>query len=387
MDEKFNKELLNISLQMAQTRTLEPLLEYAMRAALELVGAEYGFLILLTSDGRLDFRLNMNNQGEKIENPETQVSRTILNKAITSKEPLMILDALEDVSFGDASSVASLRLRSVMCVPLVTYRQTLGAIYVENRSKAGIFRDHDLEPLTHFATQAAVFIENAILNDDLEAQVRARTTKLSETNVLLTQEVAERTRAEDALQRANLELHRLAVLDDLTQIANRRRFDEYLHYEWKRMMREQGPLSLILCDIDYFKLYNDTYGHQVGDQCLQQIAQGISRASKRPGDLVARYGGEEFAVVLPSTDLEGAVGVARRIQSEIQYLELTHAQSNVSEYVTLSMGASSTVPPPDSFPEMLLGAADQALYEAKSQGRNRTITSESESTQSPSESS
>jgi signal transduction histidine kinase/FixJ family two-component response regulator len=180
MDESFFKELLNISLQMAQTRVLEPLLEYAMRAALELVGAEYGHLVLRQADGGLDFRVSLDRQGQKIAAPETQISRSILDKVISHNEPLVVFDALGDASLSDASSVAFLRLRSVMCVPLTTYRQTLGAIYVENRSEVAIFEDEDLEPLNFFATQAAVFIENAMLNDDLEAQVRARTAELRE---------------------------------------------------------------------------------------------------------------------------------------------------------------------------------------------------------------
>jgi signal transduction histidine kinase/DNA-binding NarL/FixJ family response regulator len=180
MDESFFKELLNISLQMAQTRVLEPLLEYAMRAALELVGAEYGHIVLRQADGGLDFRVSLDRQGQKIAIPETQISRSILDKAIGDNQPLVVFDALEDASLADASSVAFLQLRSVMCVPLTTYRQTLGAIYVENRSKVAIFEDEDLEPLKFFATQAAIFVENAMLNDDLEAQVRARTAELRE---------------------------------------------------------------------------------------------------------------------------------------------------------------------------------------------------------------
>jgi signal transduction histidine kinase/DNA-binding response OmpR family regulator len=181
MDESFFRELLNISLQMAQTRVLEPLLEYAMRAALELVGAEQGHLILRNGAGELDFRVSLDKNGQKIADPETQVSHSILDQVIVGdQQPLLIMDALEDISLTDAASVNYLKLRSVMCVPLTTYSQTLGAIYVENRSAAAIFEDEDLEPLNFFAAQAAVFIQNAILNDDLEAQVRARTAELRE---------------------------------------------------------------------------------------------------------------------------------------------------------------------------------------------------------------
>lgn len=116
------------------------------------------------------------------------------------------------------------------------------------------------------------------------------------------------------LEQANQELQRLAFLDSLTQLANRRRFDAYLSQEWKRMARDKTPLALILCGIDFFKAYNDTYGHQAGDHCLQQIAKAISLAAKRPADLVARYGGEEFVVVLPNTKGEGALRVAKEIR-------------------------------------------------------------------------
>lgn len=196
---------------------------------------------------------------------------------------------------------------------------------------------------------------------------------LRELNTTLQQEITERRRVEAELEKANQELQRLASLDGLTQVGNRRQFDEYLLREWKREAREQNPLSLIFCDIDYFKRYNDTYGHQAGDECLKRIAQSISHAVKRPADLVARYGGEEFAVILPNTGAEGAMHVARDIQKEIRQLEIPHAQSSVSRYVTLSIGVFSVVPHAGHSPESLVRAADKALYQVKEQGRNAVI--------------
>lgn len=175
------------------------------------------------------------------------------------------------------------------------------------------------------------------------------------------------------LEQANQELQKLAFLDSLTQLANRRRFDAYLDQEWKRMVRDKMPLSVILCDIDFFKAYNDTYGHQAGDHCLQLLAPAINLAAKRPGDLVARYGGEEFVVVLPNTDGEGALRVAEEIRSNVAALEILHATSKVSPYVTLSFGVSSTIPSDESSSEMLLGAADRALYQAKAKDHDRII--------------
>jgi len=162
-------------------------------------------------------------------------------------------------------------------------------------------------------------------------------------------------------------------LDDLTQVANRRRFDETLNEEWQRLSRDRAPLSLIFCDIDYFKLYNDTYGHQAGDDCLRAVADTISANCQRPGDFVARYGGEEFIVILPNTATEGAVHLAEDIRKEVERLKIPHMRSQVSRYITLSSGVSCVFPSADITPESLIGGADEALYEAKNQGRNRTI--------------
>ncbi|WP_315787448.1 diguanylate cyclase domain-containing protein [Fischerella sp. JS2] len=210
-------------------------------------------------------------------------------------------------------------------------------------------------------------------NRTLEKQVRERT-------IALEQEIWERKRAEDAakaaeiaLRKANLELERLATLDGLTQVANRRRFDEYLSQEWRRMAREQQYLSLILCDVDYFKSYNDHYGHQAGDACLKRVAAAMRNTLKRPADLVARYGGEEFAIILPSTTQQGAVAVAQAIQKAIKLLKLPHIQSQISDFITVSFGVSSIIPTHNLRAETLITAADEALYEAKKQGRDRIV--------------
>lgn len=191
--------------------------------------------------------------------------------------------------------------------------------------------------------------------------------------IAVARDVTGRKEAEEALHRANQELQRLANLDGLTQVANRRRFNQYLAQEWKRMCQAQLPLSLILCDIDYFKHYNDAYGHQAGDECLQQVTQTINSVVKRPGDLVARYGGEEFAIILPNTNANGVIHVAKSIQTDIQRLKIEHRQSEIEEYITLSLGVSCVVPGQDSLPDTFVATVDKALYEAKAQGRNRII--------------
>lgn len=182
--------------------------------------------------------------------------------------------------------------------------------------------------------------------------------------------IFENQKAEIELLDLNAKLHQLATTDGLTQVANRYCFDGYLQQEWQRSIRDRRPLSLILCDVDFFKQYNDRYGHQAGDECLQQVAQAIGKALKRPADLVARYGGEEFVVILPETNQAGAIKVAERIQLEIEKLQIPHAASKISDSVTLSVGLSSVVPTQASSPEELVAEADARLYEAKSSGRN-----------------
>jgi diguanylate cyclase (GGDEF)-like protein len=172
------------------------------------------------------------------------------------------------------------------------------------------------------------------------------------------------------LELANRELQRLAALDGLTGLANRRRFDEYLDGEWQRMAREKLPMSLILADIDYFKKYNDTYGHQAGDACLRRVADALRFCARRSVDLVARYGGEEFAVILPNTTTVGASLVAEEIRVVVNTLEIAHVQSAVSQHVTLSLGIASINPTPNTSPTILIAAADAALYKAKAAGRN-----------------
>ncbi|MEG3842949.1 diguanylate cyclase [Microcoleus sp. herbarium14] len=185
--------------------------------------------------------------------------------------------------------------------------------------------------------------------------------------------------ANSKLQSANSELYRLANSDGLTQVANRRCFNEYLEKKWQELGEEAAELSLILCDIDFFKKYNDTYGHQAGDACLQQVAKTIveavnySAGEVSPERLVARYGGEEFAVILPRTTPETAVSIAEQIRVWVKKLEIENIKSPVCSCVTLSLGLASTVPRAETSKKDLIAAADRALYQAKDAGRDRVI--------------
>jgi diguanylate cyclase (GGDEF)-like protein len=163
-----------------------------------------------------------------------------------------------------------------------------------------------------------------------------------------------------------------ARIDGLTQIANRRRFDEYLLQEWGRHIRMQQPLSLLMCDVDHFKLYNDGHGHQAGDECLKSVARAISQCY-RSGDLVARYGGEEFAMILPQTRCSGAVQVAERVRAAVADANLPHSTSPVCNRVTLSIGVACITPQPHGPTDArkLVEDADRHLYLAKQMGRNQ----------------
>jgi diguanylate cyclase (GGDEF)-like protein len=172
------------------------------------------------------------------------------------------------------------------------------------------------------------------------------------------------------LQTANDELQRLAHLDGLTQIANRREFDRYLSQEWQRLQREQGSLAMVLADVDHFKGFNDTYGHLSGDDCLRAIGQLLAQVTKRPADLAARYGGEEFALILPNTSPEGAIALVSEAQTHLNRLAIPNRASPLYGQVTLSFGVTALVPTLALSPEVLMQRADQALYAAKKAGRN-----------------
>lgn len=173
---------------------------------------------------------------------------------------------------------------------------------------------------------------------------------------------------------ANQALEQLANLDGLTQVANRRRFDDYLNQVWRQQQRDQQPLSLILCDVDYFKRYNDCWGHLRGDDCLKQMVNLLTQTINRPSDLVARYGGEEFALVLPNTSQAGANHLAAQVQQAIAAAAIPHPDSPLGSYLTISLGVASMVPSPDYEPTRLITHADAALYLAKEQGRNRCVS-------------
>lgn len=262
------------------------------------------------------------------------------NRELLSQGAIVALDdTLKSTIIDHSGNDFTVIPYSLLLVPVVCDRQLWGLICIDFGFSPKYWRQPEIRFLKQVATQLGTAIGQWLLYQELQ-----------QTNERLAQEV---------------------IIDDLTGIANRRQFDRYLAIEWKRCAREKHPLSLIMCDIDYFKLYNDAYGHLEGDRCLKMVAQTINRVTKRPADLVARYGGEEFAVILPNTNISGAQHIAEQIRSHVEALEIAHINSNVNDYVTLSSGVACCIPDRDFKYTALIEAADRGLYRAKGLGRNR----------------
>lgn len=243
------------------------------------------------------------------------------------------------VPSGKQDQLRTAQIKAELMVPIFQADQLWGVFIAYRYKQAEIWSAEEINILSRIIDQLAIAIQHSELHQQLQA--------------------------------ANQQLNHLANTDCLTQLANRRHFDQCINQEWKRLQREQLPLSLILCDIDYFKKYNDFYGHPEGDLCLQRVAQAISNAVQRPVDLVARYGGEEFAVLLPNTNLPGGIQVAKRIQQLVADLQIPHLQSDFNQYITLSLGITCWVPSMNLTPDQFIKMADQALYDAKEKGRNQ----------------
>ncbi|PSN12278.1 hypothetical protein C7293_20890 [filamentous cyanobacterium CCT1] len=231
------------------------------------------------------------------------------------------------------------QIQAEIVVPLLEDQTLWGLLIAHQCRSPRTWRTSDVRLLQNLATQVGIAIQQAKMHRELTL--------------------------------ANQRLKRMAYLDGLTQVANRRRFEQYLDQEWRRMSRENGPLSLIMADIDSFKGFNDRYGHQAGDNCLRLVARLLTRAAKRPGDLVARYGGEEFALVLPNTDLAGAETVAEDIRLLVRGHRIAHEGSAVAKIVTMSLGVASALPAIGGSSADLVKRADDALYSAKNHGRDQ----------------
>lgn len=274
--------------------------------------------------------------------------------------PLVLLSV-----FVCGGLVANILVALVTITALITTAQGQGVF-------AQIFHTHPLIFLQSFtgilSLTALVF---GALNQEREKAQKDLKKMIESLEYQVHFQTCELQIAQKQLEIANQELEKLANTDSLTQVANRRYFDQTLDGEWYRLLRENQPLSLLMLDVDYFKAYNDFYGHPQGDICLFRIAQILSQCAHRPADFVARYGGEEFGVVLPNTDVLGAIAVAENIHQGLKKLNLAHDASPLQPTLTVSIGIASLVPGLPHTPQDLVQRADLALYEAKHRGRNQ----------------
>jgi diguanylate cyclase (GGDEF)-like protein len=337
---------------------LAQLLEKLMAIMIENAGATRGAIIVCQNDrlmtiaeSTIDPEIPVTKKPTPIEET-TNLPISVVNYVARTETDLVLNNAHGEGNFVDDAYIYSQQPKSLLCIPIINQGKMIAILYLENNLSQDAFTAKRLELLKLLSSQAAISLENAQFYASLEEKVSERTI---------------------ALQRANKELERLASLDGLTRVANRRRFDEYLQQQWQRLAQQQKPLSLILCDVDYFKRYNDTYGHIAGDEGLRRVAEVLSESVDNPDYLVARYGGEEFAIILPDTTAEQSAAVAEIIQAKMRSLKLEHATSEAGKYLSLSFGVASMVPlaQDQNNPTVLVNLADFALYEAKEQGRDR----------------
>jgi diguanylate cyclase (GGDEF)-like protein len=270
--------------------------------------------------------------------------------------PLVVDDALLDDRFARDPYFAAMERCSLLVLPVQSQGAARAVLILENRLSRGVFSHARLNLVTLVASQLAVSLDNAQLYASLERRVAERT---------------------EALAVANRRLEQLSISDALTGLANRRRFDEVFASEWRRALHGSASIGLVLIDIDYFKRYNDHYGHVGGDRCLRAVASALQASVRQDVDLAARYGGEEFALILPGADLRAAAAAAARAQQAIVALREPHAASPL-HYVTISQGVAARIPDETAGAEQFLKAADAALYRAKQQGRNRLVTQQRE---------
>lgn len=323
-------------------------------------------------------------------------------------EPIFVLQRALLVAFGFIlilSIVISLIYSRIIMNPIIVLTNAAENIMAGNFDvKIKNTRSDEIGKLTDIFNNMVIklksYMENRQetnrkleeMNINLEQKVNKRTEQLTKNNELLAFEIVERTKVEELLmvrykeleetkeklEEANNQLNMLSNLDSLTGIPNRRSLDDFMNREWKKSIREKIPLSIVMIDIDFFKNYNDTYGHLEGDDCLKKVAAEIAKSLKRPADFAARYGGEEFIVVLPNTDRQGAKDVAERIRRNIEILNIPHASSKITDYITVSLGTSTFTNNDASYDrkkmEGFIKSSDDALYKAKQSGRNRVVS-------------
>jgi diguanylate cyclase (GGDEF)-like protein len=321
--------LHQIALELLNRRDVGDLLQTIVDRATELLDAPYGLLVLIEDDDCLVPHAATQNQAYLLGIRDSLGEARLTRQAYEARQPAV----LDDYSSWPHRRAIFDRVPTyaVVAIPIVADETCLGVLNLSRDVPGYTFDQEEIQTAVLFGNLAALVLDNA---------------------------------------RLFAETQKAAISDGLTGLANRRHFDGVLEDEWKRARREGTSLALIMIDVDSFKRYNDTYGHQAGDECLRQVASVLASTARRAMDLAARYGGEEFALILPNTSLAGAAQRAEELRSRIEALHLPHQTSQTSAWVTLSAGVAALIPAQDATPAELIALADQALYHAKQSGRN-----------------
>lgn len=360
--------VMRASREISGEMVLDQLLQKTLEILLENAGGQWGCLVvrnrgelsveaaILPEQGQTSDNVPRHSRLSASSGPSLALPMSIISEVFQQGKATVLHNASSEGPFINDPYVVHRRPRSILCVPILRERFE-AAVYMENGLADHVFTEERVRLIQLLAAQASVAIENARLY-----------TQIQEYSHTLEEKVAKRT---NELETLNLELQRLADRDGLTGVANRRSGDAYLKDHWLRLRRESRPLSVVMLDVDYFKNFNDTYGHQKGDDCLIRVARTLEGQLQRSTDLVARFGGEEFILILPNTDSNGALKVAENARLAIEALDIKHRQSSVSDRITVSVGSATTQPGERNSIEELIYAADQALYKAKQSGRNQ----------------
>jgi diguanylate cyclase (GGDEF)-like protein len=340
---------------------LSTLLQKLMEIMIENAGAEKGCFIRV-EQGELSVEAEASVNGgvrilDGLQLDGAKLPISVIQYVARLGESVVLNDAQADPRFWDDPYVVQSKPESLLCAPVVHQGLVIGVVCLENNQTSGAFTPERLELLGILAAQAAISIENSLLYANLEQRVQERTLELS--------------LATEKLKSANEALEKLTLTDALTQVSNKRHFQQVYEDEWKRAMRAGSSLTLMLIDIDCFKLYNDTYGHLEGDRCLKAVAGALGKVVCRASDLLSRFGGEEFIVLLPNVSLADANLIASRLVESVRKLGIPHKASVAGDEVSISLGLAQAVPQQGAPQNDLIETADQALYRAKTSGRNR----------------
>lgn len=334
----------------------------------EVVARIEGPLTIQRQQKQLQEEINKRQEAEEVLYQSRSLLASVLN---CSLDGIAAMQAVREPVTGDIGDFRCLVVNPVIARILNRDRNELVG-KMGFRRFLNHFDPHLFSKLITVVETGEALSEDISVNGESLAWYHLSAVKLGDGFSVTLRDITHRKQTEVALQDANERLEQLANLDGLTQVANRRCFDQRLQLEWHRSQRERQPLAAIMLDIDSFKAYNDYYGHLAGDECLIGITQALVRVIKRPTDLLARFGGEEFIILLPNTNEAGAIQLSQNIQSLVDSLAIPHDRTAVQNKTTLtvSLGITSFIPTPDYLPETLVALADQALYQAKAQGRN-----------------